>query len=88
MLFRSLTPVGQATSISLPLTPIYTSTFANLYGFAVKSNRLYISGFNSFGSVGQVNVHSLGELAGSPAIGTILKSVNVGIGPNGFYFNQ
>ena len=84
----SLTPVGQATSISLPLTPIYTSSLANLYGFAVKSNRLYISGFNSFGSVGQVNVHSLGELAGSPSIGTIQKTVNVGIGPNGFYFNQ
>jgi DNA-binding beta-propeller fold protein YncE len=84
----SLTPIAPATSIALPINPVFNSTLANIYGFAVKANRIYISGYSTFSNNGTVNIHSLGATTESPAIGTVLKSHTVGIGPNGFYFNM
>ena len=83
-----LTPISPATSISLPLNSLFNTGFDNLYGFGIRTNRIYISGFSSFNSPGIVKVYSLGGFQDAPAIGTLLKTQTVGIGPNGFYFNQ
>ena len=80
----NLTP---AASIALPTTPIFSTPIQNVYGFAVKSDRIYVSGYNSFIDPGKIEVFSAGEL-NDPPTGTLLKSFTVGIGPNGFYFNQ
>ncbi len=73
---------------SLPTTPVFSSAATNLYGFAVANNRIYVGDAKSFDSNGSVLIYSLGEIADSPAIGTLLKTSGVGVGPNGFYFNQ
>jgi hypothetical protein len=83
-----LTPIAPATSISLPLNKLFTADFANLYGFGIKNNKIYVSGFSSFNSPGIVKVYSLGQTQDAPVTGTLLKNQTVGIGPNGFYFNQ
>lgn len=82
-----LTPIAPATSISLPLNKLFTADVANLYGFAIKTNKIYVSN-NSFNSNGTVKVYSLGQTQDDPAIGTLLKTHTVGFGPNDFYFNQ
>jgi YVTN family beta-propeller protein len=80
-------PLNQ-TATTLPSASVFTSTIANLYGFSVANNRIYVSGYDSFNSNGSVLIYSLGELTDSPAIGTLLRTTSVGVGPNGFYFNQ
>jgi hypothetical protein len=84
----SLIPVAPATTLSLPTTPAFTSSIPNLYGFAIKNNRIYISGFESFSGNGTALIYSLGDVQDSPAIGTLFRTTGVGVGPNGFYFNQ
>ena len=87
-----LSPVAPATSISLPLNPVFSSSIDNIYGFALKNNYIYISGYGNapgdYANPGKVNVHSLGVAAQSPALGILVKTFTVGVGPNGFYFNQ
>ena len=79
----SLTPVA---SIALPTAPIFSTSLQNVYGFAVNSDRIYVSGFNSFSNPGKIEVFAAGE-SNDPPVGTLLKSQTVGFFPNGFYFN-
>jgi hypothetical protein len=59
----------------------YTSTslYGQMYGFAVKNNRIFIADGGNFTENSKAYVYSL--------TGTLQKEVTVGVGPNGFYFN-
>ncbi|WP_268847477.1 YncE family protein [Flavobacterium aestivum] len=65
-------------------TPIlnYTSTskYGKMYGFAVKNNRIFIADGGDFSANSKAYVYSL--------TGTLEKEFTVGVGPNGFYFND
>jgi hypothetical protein len=68
---------------TIPNTSVfsYTSTSLNgqMYGFAVKNNRIFIGDGGNFTENSKAYVYSL--------TGNLQKEVTVGIGPNGFYFN-
>nr|WP_315158977.1 hypothetical protein [uncultured Flavobacterium sp.] len=62
-------------------TPIVTaSTVANLYGFAVNNDRIYVSDSGDYKSDSKAYIYNL--------TGTLQKEITVGVGPNGFYFNN
>ncbi len=62
-------------------TPIVTaSTVANLYGFAVNNDRIYLSDSGDYKADSKAYIYNL--------TGTLQKELTVGVGPNGFYFND
>ncbi|PJJ06990.1 methylamine dehydrogenase heavy subunit [Flavobacterium sp. 1] len=62
-------------------TPIVTvSTIANLYGFAVNNNRIYLADSGDYKADSKAYIYNL--------TGTLQKELTVGVGPNGFYFND
>jgi hypothetical protein len=62
-------------------TPIVTaSSVANLYGFAVNNNHIYLSDSGDYKADSKAYIYNL--------TGTLQKELTVGIGPNGFYFND
>lgn len=69
---------------TVPIAPLltYTSTseFGAMYGFNVEDDKIYIADGGDFSSDSKVYTYSL--------TGTLLNSYNVGVGPNGFYFND
>ncbi len=71
------------TDTVAPTTSIFsytsTSQYGQMYGFAVKENRIYIADGGDFSQNSKAYVYSL--------TGTLQKEVTVGVGPNGFYFN-
>jgi hypothetical protein len=71
------------TDTVAPTTSIFsytsTSQYGQMYGFAVKGNRVYIADGGNFSENSKAYVYSL--------TGTLLKEATVGVGPNGFYFN-
>ncbi|MBC7641008.1 MAG: hypothetical protein H7174_01510, partial [Flavobacterium sp.] len=84
----ALTPVAPATSIALPTSSLFNTNAISLYGFAIKTNKIYVADAKDFDSNGTVTIYSLGEISGSPILGSKLNSHQVGVSPNGFYFNQ
>lgn len=50
-----------------------------MYGFAVNNDRIFTADGGDFSENSTANIYSLS--------GTLLKTINVGVGPNGFYFN-
>jgi len=70
------------TSASTTAVLSYTSTsdFGAMYGFAVNNDHIYIAEGGDFKSSSKAYVYSLS--------GTLEKELTVGIGPNGFYFNN
>lgn len=76
-----------STSYSYPL---FMSTSADeLLGFAIKTNKIYVSDVKDYTQNGEVLVYSLGETPGSQFLGTLLTSKDIGgVAPNSFYFNQ
>ena len=76
------------TATALPTAPSFTSEAENPYGFAVKNNKIYLGDTKDYVVNGAVYVYSSGEQFDPNPIGTLLKTVEVGVGPNGFYFNQ
>ena len=60
----------------------YTSTslYGAMYGFAVEDDKIYIADAGDFASEGTTYEYSL--------TGSLLNTHTVGIGPNGFYFND
>lgn len=57
-----------------------TSAYGKMYGFAVRDNRIYIADGGDFSANSKAYVYSL--------TGTLQKEFTVGVGPNGFYFND
>lgn len=69
---------ANATVVST--TPILTSSVANLYGFAVNENRIYLADSGDYKADGKAYIYSL--------TGDLQKELTVGLIPNGFYFNN
>lgn len=73
----------QINATTAPASPLfsYSSTSADgvMYGFAVKDDTIYIADAGDFASNSKVYTYSTS--------GTLLKTITVGVGPNGFYFN-
>jgi hypothetical protein len=72
------------TATTASTTPIFeyssTSAYGKMYGFTVKNDRIYISDGGDFASNSKAYIYNLS--------GTLQKELTVGIGPNGFYFND
>lgn len=75
----------QLTATDLPTTKAFTSSAVYVYGFAVRNNRVYIADAKGFNEGGQALIYSSGD--GGIAIGTLLKTIDTEVAPNGFYFN-
>jgi len=75
--------VMNLTATSAPTTPLLTynstSVYGAMYGFAVENDKIYIADAGNFSAPSQIYIFSTS--------GSLLNAVNVGIGPNGFYFN-
>lgn len=72
------------TATSASTTPIFeyssTSEYGKMYGFAVKDDRIFIADGGDFASSSKAYIYNLS--------GSLLKELTVGLGPNGFYFND
>lgn len=66
-----------------PSSPLFTyesdSEYGRMYGFAVNDNKIYVADGGDFASDSEIYVYS--------TTGTLLNTITVGVGPNGFYFN-
>lgn len=62
------------------LTYTSSSAYGKMYGFAVKNNHIFIADGGDFTANSKAYVYSLS--------GTLEKEFTVGVGPNGFYFND
>ncbi len=68
----------KATTLTeTPLFSVTDSSWSTFYGFGVIDDKIYSGDANGFTSSGIVTVYS--------NIGAVLKTVDVGVGPNGFY---
>lgn len=72
------------TATTASTTPIFeytsTSSYGKMYGFAIKNDKIYIADGGDFASNSKAYIYNLS--------GTLQKELTVGIGPNGFYFNN
>lgn len=59
--------------------PLFESEAQSLYGFTVENNVIYIADATNFNSNGRILVYSTS--------GTLHQIIEVGVGPNGVYFN-
>lgn len=59
---------------------IFTGSLGYLYGFAVNDNRIFLADGGDFKTDSKAYIYNLS--------GTLLKELTVGVGPNGFYFNN
>lgn len=73
--------IGATTSPSAPIIE-YTSEsqWGKMYGFEVEDGRIYIGDAGDFASNGFIEVYT--------TAGEFVKKIEVGVGPNGFYFND
>lgn len=71
-----------ASSASTTAILSYTSAspYGKMYGFSVNNGRVFIADGGTFTANGKAYVYSLA--------GALQKEVTVGVGPNGFYFNN
>jgi hypothetical protein len=73
-----------ANSQTAPTAPLFSyvsnSQFGAMYGFNVKDGKIYVADGGDFASDNDVYTYSL--------TGTLLNTYTVGVGPNGFYFND
>jgi YVTN family beta-propeller protein len=75
--------VMDLSATTFSTTPIFTTTYAQystFYGFGVIDGKIYSGNANGFTADGIVTVYS--------TTGTLLKTLTVGMGPNGFYSNN
>ncbi len=56
-----------------------TASGYGMYGFAVNNDKIFTADGGDFTENSSANIYSLN--------GTLQKTINVGVGPNGFYFN-
>lgn len=61
-------------------TAITTTPAGYIYGFAVNDNRIFVADGGNFKADSKAYIYNL--------TGTLLKEFTVGVGPNGFYFND
>lgn len=61
-------------------TSILTADIGYLYGFAVKNDRIYIADSGDYKADSKAYIYNL--------TGILQKELTVGVGPNGFYFNN
>ncbi|WP_423818343.1 DUF5074 domain-containing protein [Salinimicrobium sp. TIG7-5_MAKvit] len=59
---------------------VISSNSANLYGFDVEDDHIYLADAPSFSESGMVRIYTF--------TGQLVAELSVGIGPNGFYFND
>ena len=73
---------GISTTVTeASIVPIVTAaSVANLYGFAVNHDHIYLSDSGDYKADSKAYIYSL--------TGTLQKELTVGVGPNGFYFND
>lgn len=73
-----------ATDEVAPEAPLFSyesdSSFGMFYGFTVHDDRIYIADGGDFASDSHIEIYDLQ--------GNFIKTVEVGVGPNGFYFNE
>lgn len=71
------------SATTAPSAPLFsynsTSLYGAMYGFAVENDKIYIADGGDFSAPSKIFIYSQS--------GTLLNTINVGIGPNGFYFN-
>lgn len=72
------------SAIGASTTPVLTynstSAYGKMYGFAVRNNHIFVADGGDFTANSKAYVYSL--------TGTLEKEYTVGVGPNGFYFNN
>ncbi len=71
------------TATAASTTAILTAGLSkdgSIYGFAVNNDKIYISDGGDYASSSKAYIYNLS--------GSLLKELTVGIGPNGFYFNN
>lgn len=61
-------------------TPLFTSIATTLYGFGVENGKIYVGDAKDYTSDGEVFIYN--------STGVLQKQFNVGLIPNGFYFNN
>lgn len=71
---------ASAASTTPILTYSSTSAYGKMYGFAVNNDNIYIADGGDFTANSNAYIYSL--------TGTLKKNLTVGVGPNGFYFNN
>lgn len=72
------TNASTASTTAILTVPLSENGY--VYGFAVNDNRIYIADGGTFGTDSKAFIYNL--------TGTLEKEIAVGIGPNGFYFNN
>lgn len=70
------------SATSAATNPLFegSSSIGYLYGFAVKDNRVFLADGGNFKEDSKAYIYNLS--------GSLLKELTVGVGPNGFYFND
>lgn len=68
------------TALEFPTTPLFSSTAASIYGFAVRNDAIYVSDSGDYKTNSKAYIYSL--------TGDLIKELEVGVAPNGFYFND
>jgi hypothetical protein len=76
----SISTSAIGASIVPILTYNSTSAYGKMYGFAVRNNHIFVADGGDFTANSKAYVYSL--------TGTLEKEFTVGVGPNGFYFND
>ncbi|GAA4772526.1 MULTISPECIES: DUF5074 domain-containing protein [Flavobacterium] len=71
---------ASAASTTAILTYSSTSVYGKMYGFSVNNDNIYIADGGDFTANSNAYIYSL--------TGTLKKTLTVGVGPNGFYFNN
>jgi len=72
-----------ATATDAATTPIFTATLStggSIYGFTVNNDKIFIADAGDYASNSKAYIYNLS--------GVSQKELTVGIGPNGFYFNN
>lgn len=69
---------------TVPTQPLFTyestSDYGGMYGFNVEDDKIYVAEGGNFSADSEVYTYSLS--------GQLLQTISVGVGPNGFYFND
>jgi YVTN family beta-propeller protein len=68
------------TATTISSTPLFTSTATTLYGFGVEDGKIFVGDAKDYASDGEVFIYNNS--------GVLQKQFNVGLNPNGFYFND